>query len=705
MSGFAGMFAAGGLTSVVATGGQTIYDGTGTLAGYRFHAFTANGTFTVTSNDAGKTFDAVLIGGGGGAGQYGANLYGGGGGGGGAVTEVTGISLSVNTPYAVVIGSGGTRATPAPGAITTSGSASTWNGYSAAGGIRGTGNVTGGASGNGNAGGPNGGQGTPLGSGYVGGGGGGSGGPGLPGAPPANAPTTPVPAPGDGPVPSWLNGGGGPGYTSVIDGNPYGAGGGGGPNSGNVVNAYTPTLTAFSKITYSVIYGNEFIPGGGGFAATPGINGKGGGAGGQAGGPPSYFNQYYDGGSGRVTIRYPYITAPGEPTNVTAVGGNGQATITFTPPVADGGSSILDYTVTSSPGNITATGSGSPITITGLTNGTTYTFRVKARNDIGSSLDSGASNSVIPGVASNTFSVIATGGQTIYDGTGAFSGYRFHVFTANSNFTITNNPTNKTFDVVIVGGGGCSGLFGPITEGGGGGGGGAVTEVTSLSLSSNTSYAVIVGAGGTQSPGPTFSPTPGSNPGIASIFFGYKAAGGLRTNNVSGGASGNGNAGGAVPAGNSGSRNGSGGGGAGGAGLVHRDWGPIGSPPAYLVPIYTPRFSAGNFPTPYATYYATGRYNGGGGIGYTSVIDGNPYGAGGGGGYINNPPLPGYWNGLYTPEAVPNADTLFTSGGGGLAGAPGVAGKGGGAGGMISGTPNQFIDGGPGTVVIRYPYP
>jgi hypothetical protein len=60
---------------------------------------------------------------------------------------------------------------------------------------------------------------------------------------------------------------------------------------------------------------------------------------------------------------------------------------------------------------------------------------------------------------------------------------------------------------------------------------------------------------------------------------------------------------------------------------------------------------------------------------------------------------------LYTPEAVPNADTLFTSGGGGLAGAPGVAGKGGGAGGMISGTPNQFIDGGPGTVVIRYPYP
>ena len=701
MSGFAGMFAAGGLTSVVATGGQTIYDGTGTLAGYRFHTFTANGTFTVTSNEAGKTFDAVLVGGGGGSGAT--TQYSGGGGGGGAVTEVTGIALSTSTAYPVVIGSGGTTkpAAPSPGNISTPGGNSIWNGYSAAGGIRSPGIVVGGASGNGYPGG-----GIPSAT-NAGGGGGGSGGAGLAFAQPAPGGAPPVP--GDGSVPITLNGGGGIGYTSTIDGNPYGAGGGGGPNfnpysiffaNPSFANAYTPTATAFNKITYSVTYGNEFVPGGGGLARSPGINGKGGGAGGQGSGPPSEYGRFYDGGSGRVVIRYPYITAPGEPTNVIAVAGNGQATITFTPPVADGGSSILDYTVTSFPGNIIVTGSGSPITITGLTNGTTYTFRVKARNGTGSSLDSGASNGVIPGVAPNPVSVIATGGQTIYDGTGAFSGYRFHVFTSNGSFTITNNPTNQSFTVLLVGGGGGSGYGAPIQEGFGGAGGGAITEVPTLNLTSNTSYTVVVGSGGTNIPG---SPVPVTSNGNDSIFFGYKAAGGKLSASTLGGASGNGNPGGGLPAGSSGTRNGSGGGGAGGAGNLHRDWGPIGSPPAYLVPIYTPRFASGNFPTPYATYYATGRYNGGGGIGSTSTIDGVTYGAGGGGGHVASP-VPQWWNGKYTPENVPNAETLFTSGGGGLAASPGVNGKGGGAGGPLSGT-SLVYSGGSGTVVIRYPYP
>ena len=89
-------------------------------------------------------------------------------------------------------------------------------------------------------------------------------------------------------------------------------------------------------------------------------------------------------------------TVPGAPTIGTATGGNAQAVVTFTAPSSDGGSAITGYRVTSTPGSITATGSSSPITITGLTNGTAYTFTVAAQNAVGYGAESAASNSVTP---------------------------------------------------------------------------------------------------------------------------------------------------------------------------------------------------------------------------------------------------------------------------------------------------------------------
>ena len=87
---------------------------------------------------------------------------------------------------------------------------------------------------------------------------------------------------------------------------------------------------------------------------------------------------------------------PGAPSVGTATAGNDQATVTFTAPASNGGSAITGYTVTSSPGGVTATGTASPITVTGLTDGTAYTFTVTATNATGTGTASAASNSITP---------------------------------------------------------------------------------------------------------------------------------------------------------------------------------------------------------------------------------------------------------------------------------------------------------------------
>ncbi|MCG9965805.1 Ig-like domain-containing protein [Shewanella cutis] len=90
--------------------------------------------------------------------------------------------------------------------------------------------------------------------------------------------------------------------------------------------------------------------------------------------------------------------APSAPTIGSATAGDTQASVSFTAPASTGGAPILagGYTVTASPGGATGTGSGSPITVTGLTNGVTYTFTVTATNSAGTGAASAASNSVTP---------------------------------------------------------------------------------------------------------------------------------------------------------------------------------------------------------------------------------------------------------------------------------------------------------------------
>lgn len=115
---------------------------------------------------------------------------------------------------------------------------------------------------------------------------------------------------------------------------------------------------------------------------------------------------------GFITAFYDPLKVPDAPTSVSASGGDAQATVTFTAPANVGGSTITGYVAQSVPGGITATGASSPLTVTGLSNGTAYTINVAAINSYGPG-PYGTSGSITPAAVRGLFGG-GGGGSGVY---------------------------------------------------------------------------------------------------------------------------------------------------------------------------------------------------------------------------------------------------------------------------------------------------
>ena len=121
------------------------------------------------------------------------------------------------------------------------------------------------------------------------------------------------------------------------------------------------------------------------------------------------------------------VSAPDSPRNVEALISNQSAIITFDPPANARAAQVTAYTVKNLKTSLTVTGTSSPIIITGLRNGTAYSFAVTAQNSLGASVEA-VTKSIIPQAGWKTIPVdLTTDGRDIASTT--FNGKPIIVFT------------------------------------------------------------------------------------------------------------------------------------------------------------------------------------------------------------------------------------------------------------------------------------
>ena len=144
-------------------------------------------------------------------------------------------------------------------------------------------------------------------------------------------------------------------------------------------------------------------------------------------------------------------TLPGAPTISSVAFGNQSIVVSYTAPASNGGSAITGYQYSINGGSsYVFCGSGNPFTISGLTNGQSYTVLLQSINVAGNSAASAASSAVVPCTVPNSpaISTVVAGNQSLtvsytapaVNGGSVVTGYLYSY--DQTNYTSLNTTTN-----------------------------------------------------------------------------------------------------------------------------------------------------------------------------------------------------------------------------------------------------------------------
>ena len=203
--------------------------------------------------------------------------------------------------------------------------------------------------------------------------------------------------------------------------------------------------TLSSESLYPVPYASHYNPQG---LAIGDVNGD---------GRPDIVEADYN--YGLVLLRNamsPPPVVPGAPTLNAATPANGAVSLSWAAPASDGGATITSYTATAMPGGATCSTAALGCTISGLTNGTAYSFTVHATNTAGAGPESNARTATpatVPTAPRNLAAKAAGAGITVSwaaptsNGGSALTAYRVYRGASSTSGALiaTLGPTATSF--------------------------------------------------------------------------------------------------------------------------------------------------------------------------------------------------------------------------------------------------------------------
>ena len=209
------------------------------------------------------------------------------------------------------------------------------------------------------------------------------------------------------------------------------------------------------------------------------------------------------------------LQPPSQPAITSVTPGDSSAIVAFTVPVNSADSSITQFTVTSSGGQI-ITGNSSPITVTGLTNGINYTFTVTATNTVGTSISSVPSYPTTPATVPSAPSL---GAITVGNGSAsiAFTKPTNNGGSPISNYIVVATPISGGSTITT------SGLISPV-------------QITGLSNGTTYTFSLVAvnNAGSSQvvtsNPVSLLTPSILNQPVSTEVVAGYPASFSVTTN-------------------------------------------------------------------------------------------------------------------------------------------------------------------------------